>query len=232
MSVVGSVDPLQLWILTSQVEGMWPLSVLAAPNVGHIMNLHFPTVSRNRLADALQVLFEAGLVHAESHCRSLPWVGRGELERWIESKADYPDEIRLGLTATGGQVWEKECKADWSRYLNSRGCRGVEENGQIFFPYFHFEGAALSRLAEYATRDNPRPEYVRIRMKIRELRPWKATYWKLLPAGYRISCRYRLGKEDYTAYFLRRRGRGDRRLVMKWYEDPPRVPEDPISLLS
>jgi len=220
MSFAGSVDPLQLWILTSQVEGKWPLSVLMAPNAGHIMNLHFPTVSPGRLIDALQALFEAGLICAEVKDRLLPWAGRVELERWIESDAGYPDEIRLGLTSTGGQVWEKECKADWSRYLNCQGCRAVEENDQLFFPYMHFEGSTLSRLAEYATRDVPHSGYIRIRMKIRQLRPWKATYWKALPSGFRISTKYRYGTEESWELRLANRGRPNLREFTRWYQDP------------
>src|SRR5688572_8112918 len=139
------LDALKLWILTSQVDGMWPLSVLKAKNAGQIMNLHFPTVSRNQLTVALQSLFEAGLIYAERHRTSLPWAGRGELERWIETRNGFQDEIHLGLTSLGGELWEKECNADWSRYLNGQGCRAVEVNGDLFFPYMHFESSALSR---------------------------------------------------------------------------------------
>jgi hypothetical protein len=126
----------------------------------------------------------------------------------------------VGLTPAGGQTWEQECHADWSRYLNCQGCRAVEEDGRIFFPFFHFEGSTLSRVAEYARQD-PLQENIRIRMKIRELRPWKATYWKTLPSGYRITCRYRLGSEENPSWWRRDYPRID----MKWYQDPPRDPE-------
>ena len=221
----AATDPLKLWILTGMIESPLSMSVYFDKDPGRSLNIRdFPIVTAREMGDAIEGLFKSGLIRSRRGRNLLPNPDRRELDGWLTLKEDPNDYLIVEATDSGGRLWEHECSADWSRFLNSRGCRAVEENGDLYFPYMHFEGSDLSRLVEYATEDVPHLGLDFERMRFRELRPWNATYWKLLPAGYRFTWKYRREKESEGSCALRFLRRSVTRQFMKWFEDPPHCP--------
>lgn len=227
MSVAGSVDPLQLWILTATVEGPWYFPVLAsAERFGRQSNFRIPEVDGPTLADAVERLLSSGLLMAEYHGQRIPWENRARIESWIAAEPFTSDTVHFGLTPEGGALWERACEADWSRYLNGLGsCSTIDVVGEESTSWMHYEGATWSRVTEYARLYEIDSWHTRLRAKTRELRPWKATYWKTLPSGFRVSTKYRHATEESKEIWLaaRRAKLGVRSLIhelTRWYRDP------------
>jgi len=192
MSVGGSasVDSLQLWILTSVVEGKWYFPVLtSAKRYARQSNYRIPSVDGSTLVDAVECLLSSGLLMAERHKQRVPWENRARIESWIGAEPFTPDTVHFGLTPEGGAYWERACQADWSRFLNGTGSQGemVDVDKGMFTTFCHHEGATLYRTWEYARRSDISHWDKRLMSRGRELKPWKATYWKTLPTGHRLS---------------------------------------------
>jgi hypothetical protein len=230
MSVGGSpsVDSLQLWILTAVVEGPWYFPVLtSAERFARQSNYRIPLVDGSTLVDAVEGLLSADLLMAEWHNRRVPWENRARIESWIGAEPFTVDTVHFALTPEGGAFWERTCNADWSRYLNGSGpCSTIDVVGEEFTSWMHYEGATWSRVTEYARLSEIAFWHTRLRARTRELRPWKATYWKTLPSGFRLSSKYRYGTEESKAIWLAnwrtpQPVRSELWGFTRWYQDPP-----------
>jgi hypothetical protein len=224
---VGGVDTFQLWILTATVESSWYFPVLtSSERFGRQSNYRIPKVDGRTLVDAVERLLEAGLLAAEWHRQLVPWENRARIEAWIRAEPFTPDTVHFGLTPEGGALWERECQADWSRYLNGLGpCSTLDVVGEEFTSWMHYEASTWSRVTEFARLYEIDHWHTRLRARTRELRPWKATYWKTLPSGFRVSTKYRYGTEESKELWMAARraklDMGQARPEMgKWYRDP------------
>lgn len=221
------IESLQLWILTSAVEGMWYFPVLtSAKQFGRQSNYRIPEVDGPTLVDAVERLLASGLLMAEQHGQRVPCENRARIESWIAAEPFTPDTVHFGLTPLGGAFWEHACEADWSLYLNGLGsCSTLDVVGEEFTSWMHYEGATWSRVTGFARLYEIEHCHTRLRAKTRELRPWKATYWKTLPSGFRLSTQYRYRTEESKEIWLASRfeNRGVRRAIhelYQWYRDP------------
>lgn len=221
MSVGGSssIGSLQLWILTSLSESRWPLSILRSTDPGLVMNYRLPKAGSQALTDAVERLFDRELLFAERGKQQLRWEGRKELDSWIDSTEDYPNTIHFGLTPTGGLLWERACQADWSRYLDSLGGSGPwGEGSEDYLCTYHFEGSTRQRVLEYSRGYESVLSYVRLRERWKELSPWRATYWKTLSGGFRLTGRFR--HVPLNSWPTPRRWPPGFKDFTRWYQDP------------
>jgi len=225
MSVAGSVDPLQLWILTSLVEGIWYFPVLTSvEKYQRQSNYRIPYATPDALLQAVEHLFRLEYLSAQRGKGCLDWNNIDQLKEWVHGPD--PDDFRsmtyFGLTAAGGARWEQECKADWSLFLNGLGSKGelMDVDGEMFTTYFHYEGTTFYRTWEYARRYEISSWDLRLMSRGRELKPWKATYWKTLPRGYRLSCKIRYGTEESKSLWLVNKRKLNLHEFTRWYQDP------------
>jgi hypothetical protein len=215
----------EYWILESAVEHAVPMCWLASKNLGALLNKRTGHgLERPALVDTVEYLIGRGWIGVDRWSgESFEGTHTGALERAeIETALD---ELRLenpltqyGLTAEGGRIWESFAQPNWDAYLevfsnyrpNGRRERGVATSATLwrvekFLKNAHYMGHFFD------------PERVRLRV----LRPWQATYWKILPEGHRAVYRYPiipyfyhhniLGYQDSSEYFSQLVGNRD------WY---------------
>jgi len=96
----------------------------------------------------------------------------------------------------------------------------MDVDGEMFTTFWHYEGATFYRAWEYARLSGIRNWDKRLMSRGRELRPWKVTYWKTLPTGYRLSCKVRHGTEESKAIWLANKGKLGLAEFTRWYQDP------------
>ena len=141
---------------------------------------------RHLLTEGLIVLFPGNgeaLHDDEEELRRLVEVGyRGPL-----FKTTY-----YGLTAAGGEAWEKVARPDWDRYIDSSFGTEPDAGEVICADPARAERYLFSPYQEH----QPLPDCVRRDC----LEPWPATYWKTLPAGHRIRFLYDSGRPVHPKY--------------------------------
>ncbi len=106
-------------------------------------------------------------------------------EQFEHTSAWPPEERALSyrLTASGGAVWESMAAPDWSKFLTG----GVTNRpGRRWF----LGGGDRSRVELWHKCDRFFPVPVLGTENWETFKPWRATYWKELPAGYELSFRF------------------------------------------
>jgi len=219
MSVAGSVDPLQLWILTAAVDLGAPFSTLRTPGADHRLNMPFPDVPVSDLVESFLRLIRDEYIRVLGRDRRRP--DRAIISAWINERRWHRHAPWYRLTSAGGLVWERECRANWRKFLtNSSAYHTFDEEGDRKRFRTVFEGASKERLGFYALAF--RGGGFRCQsMRWKELAPWKPTYWKTLPSGFRLTCWFE--KIDYSPY--RSKAVGPLWDLDHWHEYPPRVHE-------
>ena len=219
MSFAGSVDPLQLWVLTAAADSGNSFSRLRSPGADHRLNMSFPYVPVSDLADAFLRLIRDGYIRVRGRDRRRPDLVR--IAVWINEREWDRHEPWYQLTTAGGLVWERECRANWKKFLTNRSdFHTFDKDGDRNRFRTVFEGASKERLGFYALAFRGGGFRCEA-MRWKELEPWKATYWKTLPKGFQLTCWFE--KIDYLP--------GRERAVWPlwdlrhWYQDPPRVHE-------
>ncbi len=174
----------ELWLLEVVVEAGTPLSMLVGPEVALALNMpRSHGLSLGALCEKLVSLSERGLIRIHRAqdegevIRSHPEVERALAER---------EPFDLGgfvyrLTDKGGASWEHYARPDWSRFINASW--STEPNECVI-------EASSQDVAEeaYQRHEGAGSEFQPIpASKHGEvLVPWWATYWKMLPTGYRL----------------------------------------------
>lgn len=156
-----------------------PLASLAGEHVDQLFNKPHHRLTVDALAERLERLLSEGFVSLEYRSRKYePSLGRLRL---ILKKGRQPGEkvAFIGLTKAGGEVWEKVFQPDWGKFH-------ILEADATLADYV-LEAASESYAKElfsfYSKAYSPIDGSIRRCM----LNPWRATYWKTLPDGYRIS---------------------------------------------
>jgi hypothetical protein len=95
-----------------------------------------------------------------------------------EIRAAEPN-LRMELTALGGEVWEKRAEADWSRYVQTL---TGEDCGEAWSAD---QDRLISCLGWYQELNSATIDRNSIRLEV--LHDYHVTYWKLLPVVYRAT---------------------------------------------
>ncbi len=126
--------------------------------------------------------------------------------------------LLYGLTERGAARWKAHAAPDWGRYLR-HGFGFDSGTGEA-------EGGTRDLVERWlsAQRDlgDERPVEDSIRWEV--LRPWKATYWKSMPAGHRVRFRYRTERRyhpDPAAEWRRRMAWWSKALREYPFRPPP-----------
>jgi hypothetical protein len=173
----------ELYLNVRQVPGCTPsgyaAAVLALLDAGSI-RLYFDT------RDQDEVRPDPSMVEAVLTRRLQPpcTMGRFPLRKTDprrpppEMRAAEPD-LRMELTALGGEVWEKRAEPDWSRYVQTL---TGEESGEA---WSGDEDLLIACLGWYEELNSAAVDRNTIRLEV--LHDYSVTYWKLLPVVYRAT---------------------------------------------
>lgn len=183
----------EYWILNSAVEFAVPLHWLTLENIGEAFNRRGHGLTRSEVARTLAWLLGEGLIEVfkSGSWRRLLSLSVGELDAALDCP---PDSAGLDsrhyyrLSARGGACWEAFAAPNWRFFLSTQyscNSKGMTHCGRI-------EGADRERVWRYLAAGHYFGNTVTPGSIVwRELRPWRATYWKRLPVGYRVRFRCR-----------------------------------------
>jgi hypothetical protein len=133
-----------------------------------------------RLAGAGAVMFrrEGDNRHSLRHPLD-EWELRFELSKGSSS-------YQYGLTVLGGRLWEARAHPLWDRYVSTTYGYAVAELGR--------NSAAIAAQSRELAEQYLKWQHVRHRCSVipttvrgEEIAPWRATPWKTLPRGYRLT---------------------------------------------
>lgn len=197
------MDKTHYWFLNAVIQMKLPLNWLSAGNLEEMINKPGHTLSSNQLVITLEELFEERYIYLSylNHTRQERIVYKptrqeleghlfSTMERWIMA----PEQVYYGMTALGGTVWEQLSKPQWERYFDEL-YDSDPHTGEII--------ARTSELAEqvlWTCPYLPFIEHITPNTEKRDvIQPWHATYWKILPEGYRIRFMFtRRGYDEET----------------------------------
>ena len=173
---------LEFFILSIVCEHHHRLSVFDWPNLGELVNRPAPQFTRAELTDNLYDMFCYGdlvATQVTKRRRGRPFVPtREEIDAALCDSLD----IEYGLTAQGGERWERMSQFDWDYHLGGFSDTGVESTkAEMIDVYLAWTRSSVPGSEKQST-----------------LRPWKATYWKSLPEGIRV--RYQQKTRDNAAF--------------------------------
>ena len=89
--------------------------------------------------------------------------------------------IFVGLTRKGGKVWESFGKPHWCKYYSINWDDDPSESGTLEFA----DAALLPNILNVVMWNHC--ILLEPAARVRRLSPWKATYWKKMPVGHRLS---------------------------------------------
>lgn len=188
----------EYWLLTSVVEYELALCELISDELEVRLNTTGHGLTREVLVDTLHRLISGGLIYAKNQVTgfiSTPEQIESALDETVVTAADTMRITLYGLTPEGGAQWEAFAAPDWDAYI---------EEGYIMqdIPdeYIGELICANKNWLEY------RLESVRFRdydydiveepIQWDYVKPWQATYWKVLDGGYRVRFRCRDKSEE------------------------------------
>ncbi|HEY0232740.1 MAG TPA: hypothetical protein VGC55_15945 [Dokdonella sp.] len=189
------LDRGEYWLLTNAAEAGQSLRVLTLPEwpqddphvvtIDIVLNKRGHGLNLDELAQTLCRLAERGWIELlrDIQSEALLHPEKAEIGRILEEKGLFRDGAFYRLTTSGAQAWESFARPEWHRYI-LRSSYGEEDS-----PTEEVIAASEKSLKQYMasvaheTPIEPGSEVYD------EQRPWRATYWKTLPVGFR--CRYR-----------------------------------------
>ena len=181
----------ELWLLETAATHLLGLRSLVHPEIEMLLNKPGHGLERTALSELLERLNREGDIFIEhGDCRTRLY---SAAELWGLLRPTRPhDGPCYGLTEKGGARWEKAAGADWSRYVSELWGNMQETASED----------ALLWEGEIACADPERlDEWIAVRFpafgqqilpgtgKREIVAPWKATYWKTLPAGHQVTCK-------------------------------------------
>lgn len=189
----------EYWLLTTVAELAVPICWLDWVGIEEALNKPGHGMPRSLLVNTMEKLFSDGLIIAQ------------RFDQWDECLVLTPEQIEAALderqnkkehyyrlTVKGGEYWEAFASPNWDYYING-GYELPEDNAiwhgeLICATKKHLETYFLS----LSTHDYEVNEES-IQRDI--LKPWDATYWKILPIGHRIrfKCKDKENKIDFKA---------------------------------
>jgi len=182
-----SLSRAEYWILNQVAEFACPVCFLDTPDPELLFNKAGHGLSRPRLIEVLLKLSTKDWIVGCRRAVSDDWhrMDREEIAKAVDERGPKHDPQCLcyRLSIEGAETWEAFAAPDWDRYLNV-----------LLGSSLEWTGANERRIRKYfALASNPDVMGINVRpasIEWDELRPWSATYWKVLPVGFRVRCEY------------------------------------------
>jgi hypothetical protein len=207
------LDSAKYWLLDLVCIGIFPIDILVEEDLTIIVNkVTSHGLDRAEIVDILSSLFQEGMLIAElfEEFRNPP-VEITPSRQQIEDALAKKIYIQYGLSSLGGEQWEKLSKPNWNSYIYCCEPKDVvilEASDRITIEQY-------LNLLPYSSKE----EVISGSEKWESLVPWQATYWKILPSGWRLTCKVRKvnkyldkGKESEYQEWLDK--------IYNWYTNP------------
>jgi hypothetical protein len=178
------IDKEDLWFLESVAEFGTPLYMLLLPDVAMALNMSCAHgLSPEALCEKLVLLCERDLIQIRQSADGGQVARtREEITRVLAgSRPRDPEGFGFQLTARGGRTWEHYARPDWSGYVDSY-TRVDPQEGIIHASSREAAEAEFQRCMDDGSTEQPIAESKQGEVLV----PWRATYWKELPSGYRL----------------------------------------------
>ena len=187
------IDRADFGLLNAVSEDEWAAYLLAGDaSMEAIMNKASHGLAPRELRQHFFKLWTAGLIECSLEFSGPPVAPDFEqAKRQFERTQEWPPSndqcLVYRLSREGGEMWERFACPDWSRFLLS----SVGEQGNEWT----LTGADR-RLVEVWRESGSKisagfPVPLDGTEKWEILQPWKATYWKTLPIGYRLKFEFK-----------------------------------------
>lgn len=176
-------------ILEYALQMYIPLTCLSASNITEMFNREHHDLSRPELVKLLCRMFDdrdlVAIGPGESEPRPEDWLT--PTEEQIRAALDGRLDLSYRLTARGGRRWEEASRPDWSRHVVFDMHAGSEMQD---ITVASIDRRRLEEAMVMSGLFDLRLSYIDLRTLVWDtVGPWKATYWKTLPAAHRA--RYR-----------------------------------------
>lgn len=184
----------EYWLLESVVELQVPVNLLVYEVLDQDLNKEAHGMNRGLLIETMFNLLSNGLIElyqSEPFKKTeMPLESTYEnIIHGLDEKSDLwktPKTI-YGLTKLGGQVWELFAKPDWNRFMDEWDIDCAEEGKQKCV----IVGSNERLIKNYFSSLNSDSIAVnKETVQWSVLEPFKATYWKTLPKGFKIEFEY------------------------------------------
>jgi hypothetical protein len=128
------------------------------------------------------------------------------------------------LSSQGAARWESLSSPNWNQYFRFR---------------FHIEESYLEIICpdrelieEYINSRNSPDYLIKPSTKVYKHLPfWKATYWKILPNVYQLTCEYEIYQRDENFNLINNRSKQRHLLPDRWYKEP-KLDDNPENILN
>ncbi len=182
----------EYWILETLVEALTPFRFFFfdgnQQDVTETFNKPSHGLSRDGLIEVFTSLFERRLIEAyKGESRHPSVLSSQEIATAIEEPAcslHYHNTV-CGLTPLGGNYWEAFAAPDWSRFLDAS---FTEAEGGGDWQNAEIIGEQRELIQRYVRVLRQRGMYIeKSTIEWHTVRPWRATYWKILPQARRMT---------------------------------------------
>jgi len=173
----------EYWFLNLVVEGQHRLKILNHPEIELATNRRTHGLPFEELAETIYRLCQQGDITTGINEREVQLSLAG-----IEAGLSGQVSVWYGLTAQGGAKWEEYSNPNRDRYVDA------------WFAIDPHEGEITATTRDLVEKSLAyQPAFDQLIIKGSEtwevLSPWQATYWKVLPIGYRVKFEYMLDEK-------------------------------------
>ncbi|MEI6231815.1 MAG: hypothetical protein WCT04_02095 [Planctomycetota bacterium] len=165
----------EYWLLESAATLKLPITLLFDTEIDLALNKPGHGMNRRGITGALDALKKRGLIQFTRRNSS-------EIISSSTKALANPTEVYYELTPKGGKQWEAFAAPDWDVFLDTSQCYSKKKPVRC-----EIIGQNRERIQRYVDGlhyDQVFPDPKTIRWKTH--RPWRPTYWKVLPIGYSI----------------------------------------------
>jgi len=179
------MDKDEYWLLDSAIEGWYSIKWLVSDDIEGSFNKQNHGLNREQLISVLDHLFQRGDLLAERMEKLVPTGFFIPTQTEIEDALSGRLDCSYGLTSQGGARWEEVSQPRWERYITAGVYADPQEGAEVI-------GSDRQMVEKYDSLSHqllgvsgvPGSKHWDV------LEPWQATYWKVLPRGYRVRFSY------------------------------------------
>ena len=203
------MDEHERWVLEAAVDWKLPVRVITGPDAGQRLNRAHHGLDPEGVIEVLRGLLRQGAIalfrDGQGQHHQTEEALRAAVEQG-DAGPSPPGSFFYGLTPSGGELWEAVAQPDWARYIDAS--YGIDPNDAEVIC------ADPVRLNDYVSSKYQKCRPISGTVCRDQVKPWQATYWKMLPLGHRI--RYSYDPDESS----RPQGVGRYRLEQAvWYQE-------------
>jgi len=192
MSLVFSVE--ESYVLETAIKAWVPVQFLFREDADTIFNTKKPEVKDAKLVEAICHLADSGMIWLKWRGERPSKVGRQDVEkvRTRRKLSKQPSLLLYGLSPKGGERWEVIARPSWYRFVEGA-FNNLRKRADLLVG--ELRGVKRTVVKQYMSG----LQYIGFKIvgesqRWHHLEPFRVTYWKSLPKGWRVRfrCSYSL----------------------------------------